>query len=104
MTLEQLAREQGVLWSDRVTSCVAKAASDNGVTTGASAASLLVRAAEQNENGQCVIRVFGTEVTTSSFAMYTFSLAVFVQALVLISFSPVADHGGYLSIIAPSDG
>lgn len=32
-------------------------------------------------------------MATSSFAMYTFSIAVFVQALVLISFSPVADYG-----------
>lgn len=39
-------------------------------------------------------------MATSSFAMYTFSIAVFVQALVLISFSPVADYGTYITIAA----
>jgi UMF1 family MFS transporter len=56
------------------------------------AARLLARATE-NDNNQCLIRVFGSEITTSSFAMYTFSIAVFVQALALVSFSSVADHG-----------
>jgi UMF1 family MFS transporter len=73
-----------------------EAASDNGVNGGASAASLLNRAVEQKGNGQCVIRVFGTEITTASFAMYTFSVAVFIQAVALVSFSAVADHGRYL--------
>lgn len=40
-----------------------------------------------------MVTVFGIEVTTASFAMYTFSIAVFVQALVLVSFSSVADCG-----------
>jgi UMF1 family MFS transporter len=62
-----------------------------------------MRATEPKENGQCVIRVFGTEVTTASFAMYTFSVAVFVQALVLVSFSSVADHGEVASVMAYSD-
>jgi UMF1 family MFS transporter len=45
------------------------------------------------ENNQCIIHIFGGEMTTASFAMYTFSLAVLVQALSLISFSSVADYG-----------
>ena len=93
MTLEQLARETGVLWSDRTTSCVAKAAVENGKAT---VNSLLSRAAEQADNHQCIVNVLGAEITTSSFAMYTFSLAVFVQALALVSFSSVADHGSFL--------
>jgi UMF1 family MFS transporter len=56
------------------------------------AARLLARAASA-DNNQCVVRVFGAELTTSSFAMYTFSLAVFTQALALVSFSSIADHG-----------
>jgi MFS transporter, UMF1 family len=103
VTLEQLARERGVLWSDKITPCIAKAASNDGTSHVASAASLLMRATEQKDNGQCVIRVFGTEVTTASFAMYTFSVAVFVQALVLVSFSSVADHGEVVSLIAHSN-
>ena len=90
MTLEQLARERGVLWSDRTTSCVAKVAAESGKT---SVTRLLSRAAEQSDNNQCIVNVLGAEITTSSFAMYTFSLAVFVQALALVSFSSVADHG-----------
>lgn len=92
MTLEQLARERGVLWSDRTTSCLAKAAKETG-TAANSAAAILFRRAKDGDNNQCVIRPLGFEITTASFAMYTFSLAVFVQALALVSFSSVADHG-----------
>jgi UMF1 family MFS transporter len=93
VTLEQLARERGVLWSDRTTSCVATAAAE---TSKGAVTRFLSRAAEQSDNNQCIVNVLGAEITTSSFAMYTFSLAVFVQALALVSFSSVADHGRYL--------
>ncbi|KAH7384958.1 autophagy-related protein 22-like protein [Cadophora sp. MPI-SDFR-AT-0126] len=95
VALEQLARERGVLWSDQTTPCVVKP--DSGPRA-ASVAGLLVRAAvsdtEADTNHQCVIPALGN-MTTSSFALYTFSLAVFVQALALVSFSAVADHGRY---------
>ena len=92
VTLEQLARERGVLWSDKTTSCMAKAAAESNNAAGATMAALFKRAQDRNDN-QCVIRPFGFEITTASFAMYTFSLAVLVQALALVSFSSVADHG-----------
>lgn len=92
MTLEQLARERGVLWSDRTTSCMAKKAAEG---PGEAAAMLFSRATESNDN-QCVVKVLGVEMTTSSFAMYTFSIAVFVQALALVSFSSTADYGNLL--------
>lgn len=57
------------------------------------ATTTLVERAAKEKNNQCIVNVLGTEMTTSSFAMYTFSLAVFVQALALISFSSVADYG-----------
>merc|ERR1712093_698775 len=95
VALEQLAREGGVLWSDNTTPCVVKPNSGNRA---ASVAGLLVRAAvsetETDTNQQCVIPALGN-MTTASFALYTFSLAVFVQALALVSFSAVADHGRY---------
>ncbi|KAN0104964.1 Autophagy-related protein 22-like protein [Hyaloscypha variabilis] len=91
VTLEQLAREGGVLWSDKTTPCVAKTA---GKGAAALAARLLSRAAS-TDNNQCVVRVLGAELTTSSFAMYTFSIAVFTQALALVSFSSIADHATY---------
>ncbi|TAQ91058.1 hypothetical protein B7494_g619 [Chlorociboria aeruginascens] len=87
--VEQLARENGVLWSDKTTPCTAKAPAASNP-----AVSLLIRAAKE-DNNQCVIHLFGTETTTASFAMYTFSLAVLVQAISLVTFSSVADHGNY---------
>jgi hypothetical protein len=91
VTLEQLARERGVWFNDRTTSCMVKVADQAGNAT----AALLLRGTKE-ENNQCIIHIFGSEVTTASFAMYTFSLAVLVQALSLISFSSVADYGIYL--------
>ncbi|KAH0557101.1 hypothetical protein GP486_005110 [Trichoglossum hirsutum] len=91
ITLEQLARERGVLLSDKTTPCSANlgVGSNNGVSA---PAALFPRAPER---GQCVVYIFGMEVNTASFAMYTFSLSVLVQALVIISMSGAADHGKY---------
>lgn len=84
VTLEQLARENGVLFSDKSTPCVLPKASQ----------SLPARASDSaRDPDQCLIHLFGTDTTTASFAMYTFSLAVLCQALVLISFSSFADYG-----------
>ena len=72
ITLEQLARENGVMLSDRSKPC-----------------------SGSQEKVQCVVEVLGVEVNTASFAMYTFSISVLVQALVIISMSGAADHGRY---------
>lgn len=40
-----------------------------------------------------MVKYLGREMSTSSFAMYTFSTAVLLQAVVLICFSSFADHG-----------
>ncbi|KAF7192603.1 Autophagy-related protein [Pseudocercospora fuligena] len=93
VTLEQLARERGVLRSDGSTPCIApKAESIAGHLV-----RFLARAVrrDDDEKTQCIVRPFGRDMATASFAMYTFSAAVFIQALVLISFSPVADYGKY---------
>ncbi|KAF2851601.1 autophagy-related protein-like protein 22 [Plenodomus tracheiphilus IPT5] len=84
--LEQLARENGVFYSDRSKSCI-----DHGDATGR------VRMREEGTRGgdQCMIRVMGKEMSTSSFAMYTFSTAVLIQAFVLVCFSSFADYGPY---------
>ena len=90
MTLEQLARESGVLKSDGVTPCVHPSGDSNAQRV----VRLLTRAADEGSDaGACVVHPFGRETTTASFAMYTFSVAVFVQALTLVSFSPFADYG-----------
>ena len=81
-----------MLRSDGITPCIAP-------TTGAVAvadrlARLLARAADSTgDGGQCVVYPFGRETSTASFAMYTFSIAVFLQAVVVVSFSALADYG-----------
>lgn len=86
MTLEQLSREVGVLWSDKSAPCMAP-------TEDTERRRLLERLVPSREDDQCVVYPLGKETTTASFAMYTFSIAVLVQAIILISFSSFADHG-----------
>jgi MFS transporter, UMF1 family len=88
VTLEQMARERGVLRSDGLTSCISTPHSRNATS------SLLLSRSNGNQNStQCIIHLLGAEVNTSSFALYTFSVAVLVQALTLVSISAVADYG-----------
>lgn len=84
MVLEQLARENGHFFSDRERPCVERAAgvrvrAENGTAEG--------------RKEQCMVRLLGKELSTSSFSLYTFSAAVLVQAIVLVLFSSFADHG-----------
>lgn len=97
VTLEQLAREAGVLRSDGVTPCIQQHENATRFTRIVRSAveSLLITRDEGDVSSQCIIKPFGRTMATSSFALYTFSIAVLVQALVLISFSPVADYGTY---------
>ncbi|RDA93114.1 hypothetical protein CP533_4088 [Ophiocordyceps camponoti-saundersi (nom. inval.)] len=74
--LESLARENGVLVSDPSKPC---ASSDS----------------KTDDDGQCVVYVLGLEINTASFAMYTFSVSVALQALLVVSISCAADHGNY---------
>lgn len=85
VTIEQLARENGVLWSDRSTPCSGSAKAGGRLS--------MREADGSKDNGQCIINLFGIEMTSSSLVMYTFSCAVFFQALTLVSFSAFADHG-----------
>jgi UMF1 family MFS transporter len=41
------------------------------------------------------VYVLGMEINTASFAMYTFSISVLIQALLVVSISCAADHGNY---------
>lgn len=72
-----MARENGVLLSDRTSPC--GSSSDKNADDG----------------GQCVVYVLGMEINTASFAMYTFSVSVLLQALLVVSISCAADHGNY---------
>jgi UMF1 family MFS transporter len=92
VTLEQLARENGVLLSDGVTPCKA---TRPAVPASFSANSLDALWRPNPEKGQCVVHILGVEVNTASFAMYTFSISVLIQALLIISMSGAADHGRF---------
>ncbi|KAF2663567.1 MFS general substrate transporter [Microthyrium microscopicum] len=80
ITLEQLARERGVLSTDHTTPCV----------TGLEPSP---HGKKPIEAPQCILHILGTEINTASFAMYTFSISVLLQSLLIISMSGAADHG-----------
>ncbi|KAG0643776.1 autophagy-related protein 22-like protein [Tuber brumale] len=88
VTLEQLARENGVLLSDKNTPCGSSSGPGPGLGPGAGGI-------EDGQAGQCVIYLLGWEMNTASFAMYTFSLSVLLQSLIIVSMSGAADHGAY---------
>ncbi|PWY72142.1 autophagy-related protein 22-1 [Aspergillus sclerotioniger CBS 115572] len=81
LTLEQLARERGYLQNSHLP-CV-------GPDSPSAPKPAMFR---RDDNEQCVVGLMGLQINTASFAMYTFSLAVLVQALTLISFSALADY------------
>ncbi|KAH8676655.1 autophagy-related protein-like protein 22-2 [Tricladium varicosporioides] len=84
ITLEQLARENGVLKSDLTTPC---GSSDTRIPPGFPGAA--------KGHDTCVVHILGVQIATSSFAMYTFSLSVLFQAILVVSISCAADHGNY---------
>ncbi|MCJ1443297.1 MAG: Autophagy protein 22 [Stictis urceolatum] len=93
ITLEQLARERGVLLSDHKTPCPVNTLAPP--EAGNPRLDLLMRSVTKPEKIQCVVKVLGREMNTASFAMYTFSISVLVQALVIVSMSGAADHGSH---------
>lgn len=76
VTLEQLARENGVLQSDPSKPCPSSFD-------------------PHGDKEQCLIHFLGLEINTASFVMYTFSISVLIQALLIISMSGAADHGRF---------
>lgn len=89
ITLEQMTRDQGVLLSDKTTPCVsAWPPSDLNTTE-------LSHSASEPSHQQCIVYVLGIEINTASFAMYSFSISVLIQSLIIVSISAAADHGVY---------
>ena len=84
ITLEDLARASAtaVLASDHSNPCKAQ-----GIE--------LAEDGQPHRGSQCVFKIFGTEMNTASFAMYTFSVSVLLQALLVVTMSGAADHGRY---------
>ncbi|KAK0256850.1 Autophagy protein 22 [Friedmanniomyces endolithicus] len=85
ITLEDLARGSAtaVLASDHTKPCKVHGLDARGA------------GANKHALQQCVVRILGNEVNTASFAMYTFSISVLLQALVVVTMSGAADHGRY---------
>ena len=97
ITLEQLARERGLLLSDKKTPCQATFHvhhASHGPTANSSSFGILPEDSEQ-----CIIYFLGYEMNTASFALYTFSFSVLVQALLIVSLTGLADHGNLSHIM-----
>lgn len=98
ITLEDLARASpsAVLANDHTKSCRAHGI-ERSLSTHSS--NLLGRSDVHDPNSrkgsQCVFSLLGWEMNTASFAMYTFSISVLVQALLVVTMSGAADHGQY---------
>ena len=95
--LEQLARERGVLLHDRSKSCKTSFGIQNSHS--AKGWSQQTRKPHGDSGQQCVFSFLGTEMNTASFAMYTFSLSVLIQAILIISMSGAAGHGRYRKLL-----
>jgi UMF1 family MFS transporter len=91
ITLEQLARERGWLENDRDTPCTANI----HVPSPFPNTTIPYAKPPSRDAQQCVVDILGVEINTASFAMYTFSISVLVQALLIISMSGAADHGRF---------
>ena len=97
ITLEQMARDHGVLLSDKSTPCTASWPSDGQRL----ARGWLIKdgfdptSSTTDNETQCIIYFLGAEINTASFAMYAFSISVLVQSLLIVSISAAADHGLY---------
>lgn len=93
ITLEDLARASpsAVLASDPTRSCKAKVGIPEVAST------LLAHGSHggKHPNNQCVFHFLGLEINTASFAMYTFSVSVLLQALAVVTMSGAADHGRF---------
>lgn len=95
MTLEQLARANGVLTSDRTRPCLpSHDSSPSAVFSNmANSSPFSPFGSLPVESDQCVFPILGREINTASFALYVFSVSVFFQALLIVSISGAADHG-----------
>ena len=88
--LETLARQNGVLAGNRSQPCPSSDVHVDNSPRDDDPFGVL-----RKSHHQCIITLLGIEVSTASFAMYTFSVSVLIQALVVVSISSAADHGHF---------
>lgn len=84
--LEQMARENGFKVDDLNSPCIEPDKHFNDPS---------VSPITPPSNTKCVVPFLGKYIDTSSLALYTFSLSVFVQTLTVISMSGAADRGKF---------
>lgn len=96
-----MARDQGVLANDKTTPC-----SSSWDAPGPNSAQNpgILNSEGRSESATCIVQILGRDINTASFAMYTFSTSVLVQALIIISISGAADHGQYRKALLLSFG
>lgn len=97
--LEQLVRERGVLLSDKSRPCQPAFKPPKLINGTTPAHDLSTSRKSHGDQNQCVFPFLGRDVNTASFAMYTFSVSVLIQALLIISMSGAADHGRYRKLL-----
>ncbi|KAF2716193.1 MFS general substrate transporter [Polychaeton citri CBS 116435] len=97
ITLEELARASAtaVLARDHTKSCQSRPDDIPDFGGPFPSSNNTVTVAEKARDNQCVFTLLGSEINTASFAMFTFSLSVLLQALVVVTISGAADHGRY---------
>lgn len=101
VNLEQLARENGVYAYDRQTPCTADLNITSLSLSPLSTMDLTALGAGEDKT-RCVVHFLGiTWMDSSSFALYTFSISTFLQAVLVVSMSGAADYGKYFG---PSGG
>lgn len=84
-----MAREHGVLFSDKSKPCTTSWKRPETSHTDWS------QSPSATASNQCIVYILGVEINTASFAMYTFAMSVLIQAILIISMSGAADHGKY---------
>ncbi|ODV84850.1 hypothetical protein CANARDRAFT_8421 [[Candida] arabinofermentans NRRL YB-2248] len=102
LLLEQIARDNGVQLSDKLTPCVGGSHDPNIPLPDPPSDSMLKYVRDNisvngGEANTCVLPVLGGRffIDPSSYALYTFSLSVLVQTIVVISMSGAADRGSH---------
>ena len=97
LLLEQFARENGVRLDDHSKPCIYKEPIDVTPLPPPPDSTLpeTLMLFKRREHVQCVVYVLGRYIDTSSYALYTFSISVAIQTLVVISMSGAADRGHY---------
>ena len=94
-----MAREKGVFLSDKSKPCRSKLGDQAPSGTPVANSGNATSGDGSSSSQQCVVYIGGAEINTASFAMYTFSISVLFQALLIISISGAADHGAYRKVM-----